>query len=585
MKKFLLAMIVLVLSAGAALSEGAGSPFIASLEEAVSSFDLNRNGYRVDLYAPGQNYSGTLQYDQGVAEIDLGEYGLVQLDPEKAAWLNGGAVYLLDYSRLSALFAENGDALLRAGYSIASKAMKHLVNPFVRYGYAGDTFSMHLDIDAGELRSQLGAFTADLVREEAVQAVYPLLASALRGGGAWFPENPEGLPDYILSLIPEDESLQGRLVGDLLVTYDGGAVSDVVFSGNFHYGYNGSKGTYPLYFELSLRDGQLSLCADGDIPGGGATLILGGGHFSFRTRGEAGGRPLISVDGTYDMATGEISADIRDGSGEKVGWISGVVQRDRLNLDFRCYYDSISLYARYGQKYLYVKANVNGRIYEAWAGETPDRGFSARIHGFNPVTWTDDACSFVGSRDRLDAELIRDGKRILDISAIHDPETGGFDVSGTLTDEYYGPYRARLAGAGTDYELEFSYPYNSWRVEGKGDIRFSSEYLLLSAVLNVNVSGGYTETSVYALELTEDTEERMVYRLSRDGEALWQLELGLPREAYGRAFTLQVLQGRDLVFAASLTPIAKERVTPFDLSNAVRITPEMIGMLVQTLTR
>ena len=590
MKKFLLAVIVLVLSAGAALSEGAGSPFIASLEEAVSSFDLDRNGYRLDVSAAGQDVSAALQYerDQGIVEINLEEYGLLQLDRDKAAWQNGGTTWLLDYSLLSGLITGDGDsvdALRRAGSSIAAKAMKHLVDPFVEYGYSRNTFIMHLDIGIRELRSRLGSFTEELMQEKIVREAYPVLAAALRSGGVWLPENPEDLPDYVVSLIPDDEYTQGRLIGDLQITPGRGGVPDVVFSGDYHFGYSESQGMYPLYFELSMQNGRLSVYADGDTPVGGATLALDGGRFRLSVRRYAGESPRITVDGTYDPATGEISAVICDGNGEKVGGISGSVTRDRLSLEFRCYSDYISLYARYGRQHLYAKAVVNSRAYEVWAGQTPDDGISARIHFFNPVSWTDDVCAFLVGRDRFDFDLVRNGREILDLSALHDPETGGIDVSGTLEDDNYRLYQVHLIGAGTDYAVEYSFPYYSWRIEGKGNIRFSPGYLLQSAVFDVNVAGGGGATAVYALERTEDTPEKMVYQLRKDREVLWQLELGLPREIYGRAFTLRDLRGEDPVFAASVTPIAKETVIPFDTSNAIRITPEMINTLVQTLTR
>ena len=82
-----------------------------------------------------------------------------------------------------------------------------------------------------------------------------------------------------------------------------------------------------------------------------------------------------------------------------------------------------------------------------------------------------------------------------------------------------------------------------------------------------------------------DTAGKMVYQLRKDAEVLGRLEMGMWTELRWKAFSVSVLAGENPVFSASIVPVVKEPILPFDISNAVSITPEMIGMLIQSLMR
>lgn len=600
MKKFLMILIVLALVASAAFAEG-GSPFIAALEETARSFSLEDAGLRAELSAGGQSYAADIQYDSaaGAAEVDLGGYGRLRIDGERAVFLNSGIPFVLNYSAwpgLKEAFTDPGSLGRRAEAALlglAAKAKEYLADPFFTWEYRDDIFSLRVDISTWELREQLSLFLADLLQDQAVRSVYPYAARALRSAGVWIPESIDDLPGYIASAIPDDAIRRGRLTGDLLVANPGSRYPEIVFSGNYHYTYASYRGTYPLYFSLSFPDGKLSLAAEADTPSGGGSLLLEGSRFYFETRGEKGGAPYFSVDGALDPATGDVSAVIRDSSGSVSGDVSGFLRQDGLDLTVRYYRDVIRVSAKIGGRFLHGKVSVSsrewgsGRSWDLWIGEEADRTFRFRLSGFNPVSWSDDACELLVGLNRLALQYFRGGAPMLDASARYDPASGEINVSGLLN-RWNGAYRFSLSGAGGDYEAAFGYPYYDWSVEGSGRILFDPGWLLKSAVFDVTSAGeysGYTDTAQYALERTEDTAERLAYRLRMNEEALLQAEAELKDEGFGKGIALRVLRGGEPVFSAALIPAPKKLIIPIDISNGVFLTPELVSTMLAAFLR
>ena len=602
MKKFLVLLTVVVLSGTLAFSEGMNSPFVDSLTEAVESFDLNQNGYQVDLTVPGQELSAVIQYEDGVAEVELGDLGRIQMDSDQLVYLNGGIPFVLDYSKISGLFqgaTEPQDLLQMVENSLVyggTKVLEHLINPFVSYASSDNGFSLHLDIDTRKLKPQIKALIADLIQDEAVKTFYPIVTNALNISA---PQDIADLPEWIVSGISSREIDQGRIVGDLLISFGEGRISEIVFSGNYYYDYNKWKGTYPLYVEISHTDGKLNIHADLNTPSGSASFSFDTNHFSFETHQWDSERTWFSVSGSYDSETGSINGVIRDAGRKEVGWVSGTILHDIMDLNIAYNEATIDIYVKNGQRYIYAKVRSDSHILpingEIWIGRTSDRGYSVNIHGFTTWRYREVSCALRFEPNQFDMNIRSDNRfwdenLDLKLSASYIPETQGIDITGEIADPRI-PYRIHLTGARSDYQVELDYPYYDWCVFWKGDIHFSPEYLLQYAKCNVTTKeydpwgydSGYVDYKEFGIARTADTSERMAYQLMEDGNILYQLEMELQEKPAGRGLTVSVLEETNPVFMVSVSPIAKESVVPIDVSNAIYLTPDMIDDLIRLI--
>ena len=572
MKRFLTiltALVFLLPAVGAARAAGQ-SPFCDALTEAVSSFSFEDRGLQMDVSVQGQEYSGTLQANGPIWELDLGAWGKVRVMNDKLIYLYGNVPFVLDLKPFRKIIRDFTDprASRECRERIGGIAKQYLIDPFAEYSAADGQVSVHVDIESGALKEQLKAFIGALLQDAGIDQYYAAVFYALRSAGLYIPEKIEDLPDYIVSRIPFEyttydydyeydeyirKTVPWRIEGDLFVSRGDGSIPDIVFSGCFRM----SDQLYPLYFETCFSDGRTIFRVDADTPFGGIGCSFDGRNFMAQVRDSYSGRVINAIEGTYDRTTGAVDAEILDYEMKSIGRISGCLLRDSADLTIRNYEDTIQIYLKHDDNCIYGKVRNGGRgsfSYDLLLSRTPDQGLHARLTGNTGYTNGDIYCS--------------------------------------------------LSFADGDLSAEFSYPYNDWRINGRGDLVLSPERLIQSVdfetiTTNIYYRNGYQDIkriqyvpgrlsaliddNEYLLERETDNPDKMTYRLSANGEPLYALEMELARTALGKGLSALLSRGGEAIVRLTMTPIEKQPIGLIDLSNAVYLTSDTINAFVGIL--
>lgn len=573
MKKILrLCLIMLVCLT---ISAAQASPFCTALTDAFSAFNPESQGCRVDVSAGGQDFSATVQKGDGLWAVDLGQWGKVQLLSDKLVYLNGDTPLVLDLApfrdvlRLIAEPERIGDNIGNTAEKIGLLALRYLVSPFTETAYSDHRLSLHLDVDNERLKEQLKEFIAALLQDADFAQGYPLISYVLEKAGMYCPEDPEEIAEYLAAQIPctytydryndeydtyERAEVPWRIEADLFVDDPGGAGPDIAFSGNIRL----ADTSWPVWFEMTRSDGRLVTHAEADTPFGGITVSFNGSDFMIMTREAGSARPYMTIEGTYEPGTGTIEAVILNDEGNNTGRITGYALPDSLDLTIRYYSDTIRIHLRNGGRYVYGKVSSASRYqsfdYDLLLAGTQDDGFRFRLTGENS------------------------------------------DENGS---HYYS-----LAYKDRGISLEFSYPYRRWRVNGKGNVQFSQEDLIRSLDCRIVTSrDDYSYEDVkqvtyepgrlaalidgqeYVLERTADTPQNAAWQFRVNGDLLYGLELELNETGDGKALSTVLLERGEALARVSFTPVAMPAAAPYDLSDAVWLTPEMIEGLIGMITR
>ena len=628
MQKTIAFLLCLFLAFSAAVSLSAEEasaewPFFSALEQFFSSLNLDEEGIQAALQILGQQYAATMQQDEGITEISLDGLGRCQLTPERVLLDANGMKISLEYASILQELMEaekQGQQFTTYLNSLLQKALQYLVLPYVKTISSEDGFSLHLSVDNLTFRDNLYQMLMEVIQEDQFIKYYQSIGPYLHQGFPEIPAKAEELADFLEFSVQDNwiTSWYGwNIQADLHVNLDGGQVRGVFLDGVFC---SQRYGTYPLKFEYALRDTGVLINADLNFPFGGGSLSYADGRISTEMHGRRN-KSIFSADGTFDPVTGMVNMTIRMGSDGSTAYVTGYALINELNVSVSYYQDQITVYLVNGQKYIHAKVKsepyysykYTGFDYDFWIHEEPDQEISFKLSGSRM-----EAGSY---RQTVDSYYLILGPTGFTFS-IHPNEytfqryegSARYDVTGEgnidcrlslLWNDGLSynqtPYMIHLTGGERNYEVEFSYPYSDWKVEGNGVLRFDRNHMLQSATGNAVTSYYFDPTrakskanliynpgkliitydqGIYCLEKKTDNPTELLYQLTHNATLLGQLKMNLIAAEKGTGCPAVVTQEESPIFGLEIVPVEKEPIIPIDLTNAMVLDLDSILMLM-----
>ena len=647
MKKFLSFILCLCLCCGlfSAASADKWPPvpaFLDALGSFVRSLSLETKDYEASLFLPDQQLQGSVRQGNGLTEIELAGLGKAQIDEKNVVLNTNGITVICDYQSLirsvQDLVSGKGNAQITAYLNkLSQRALSELVFPFAEYAVDFGRFVFHLDFSSAEFLNHFYDFLIETAQDEEFISAYACLGPVLRAGVPGMPDQADEFVSLLRKAKTETNyyATPWTLKADLSFSYAEGVLKDFSLSGYFADGRPARtakrySGYYPFSLDISADQADYVIKANVDLPFGRLDLSYLRGQIECSLSDTQ--NQMIRFVGGYDRQKESLDLVIHDSLQDNpIGSVKATVSRELLDADIRYYHDRITLYAKLGQSSIHVRFKSNPYSSDKYSqydsydwdlrfSEEPNHeyrltaniGINRSYHSLDGLIGpyrvsiryspSANSASFYGIGFKAEYKQLNAG---FDFSA---------EYQNTLQSYYNRKYennsvhRIHLTGRNNVYEVDFSYPYQQFRIDGNGKITLSSDSEIASisgqavarntydpeadqdtSILTYVPGRLYISAlqSVILLERLQDDDHALVYQLSRNAEPLYQLECSLIETEQGTGLSVcfsDISVKKDASLAMlTLSPVDKTDIVPLDTSMVIGISAETLIPLISQL--
>ena len=630
MKKIITFMLCVCLCCGgigsACMADGFPIPrILPALEAMIQGLSLAEKDYEATLDLPEQRFQSAIRQWDGVTEISVENLGQLQADERNIVLNANGAITVIDYASILRAIEDLTSGRQNArttAYleSLGQKALEELVLPFAEWTALYDGFSLHIDADRNTFLTRLYEFLADLADDEEFLSVYNVIGPVLHESASDIPESGDALISFCRSMI----SRLNRTVGSWRLN------ADVFFSsgygepeGNLSGFIEVSGGSYtehyPFSVDFALGEKGLTLRASARFPLFSFDLSYVGGQILAEFTDSR--RYTCRLEGSWNPGTGVVDLLIYDSWNEEaIGSVKGSVLRDVVDVTARYYNDIIRAYARNSMNQLSIRFRSDPgdtRRYNSYDFDIrilKEDGVNYRVTVIGDVNHRTENLTMVIGPSRFSLKYTPYGYRtpMLNVSAQALGGGSRFDIRAEYV-EAPGFRRSisqdsgimiHLYGGGNEYQLEFSCPYESVKMNGSGSVTLGAHGELLAVSGQTKISDpwdpdGYrdmgtltyvpgklqisTAEGEYCLERTQDDDSTLVYELTQNTEPLYRLEISLTDTDQGTGLYASLADASGVLGGISVQPAEKEPVVPIDTGNALMINANNIGTILSGL--
>ena len=632
------------------LAEENEQRFVDHLTEWLTKIDLSKKNYEGSIKLGEGTLQGTVAQDAGITEISIPGLGRAQLSGDKIALEINGQTIILDLQSVLKLFnSDDAGQDMENLRGLMVRAFQSIVKPYVETTSSSEALSIHVSTDEKELQNRLIEFVD---RELADDKTVALVEQYLPLVHLLYPAVPETVDEFKTiwqiyklgrNLIPQlhlnadlNIEIHDGQIGDItcFAVIDGGSYQYEAYSFNIQRRENGftcsftnNNGYWQSVYNLDFQQTENGFIVTGEYPqrwGNAISFDIKATNNKLTAKIWNGTRTIYTVTGEYENKSGSYWLQVVPSNESETVNITGIIQKNKLTARATYYRDVIQLSFTGDEKQGRFTLKSTSPYYNNRTYEIEIQYFKIDNKAYRIIISDIEKGGLYNGQDGdfyLNAQIRPDQIEFLYYpiwrpSHIVAGKLGYRQLidGSSFEIEYCDPYNSELTGAyynDTPFRLsvvkqidtsqvEFSYPYEQFDVEGAftiqcdgavqniiGDIstgycldpnhpRFTAEVSYTPGLLLI--TGDY---GTYQLKQTEETADKMVWELTGDNN----LEILFTASIIDDELCLTALQGEMVLGKIKITPTEKIELQPINNTNAVVLNAETILYLLKMMNQ
>ena len=624
----------------AELSAGA---FEAALQEWKNGIDPNKADYHLSWKSMDQAYEAVLRGNQDLTLIEIPAIGKVQLSKDRIVLQLESGTTVIDLASLMTFNKPQEDLSMdgQVFTMLLMQGFQEVIMPSAEMTTNAKGTVLHFSIDNQVLMRRMYDFLDKMFKNRSYRSMIGHYGATLQAVFPEFPENDEDILPWWEKEYPKADQAEKTMTldFDLVTSHTMENTETVAFGSlvskeknwdfsfefvNTDDGYSlkaytveteDTRTTATCTLNYAMHGDDISIHSSTDsISAGSASVDLETDGSDIRGNIKASGREY-TVAGTRNVSAQSADVQIRrkgmeELEGADVAFAPGqlFVRAFDKGQSVRCSVTTASSYAHL--TILGKGLPVGDFSSDLWAVKTPTGGTLVRFKqsGDDGATPYDT----INMTLRKEAEFMEGhwestfyGMTTYE-NFLFQPGQDGFDLEarqGSRVDDSDFGSALILNKTGNTYTYDMTVPQGPTNVKIAGNLFLDDSQRFVSAAGTLHEEDletgemkqtaryeftpttGYLENAegIHTMELVKDTAEEWVWEERTNDQLTSTLVAALTETETGKAFSCTLTQSEQVVCAFSAEPLAEEKVTPMDETNALIISAETLPAIIESL--